>query len=307
MNKNKIENLLIITLWIMLSILCVCFWFNVMYGFNIFSNSHWQHLSYMQASQTPVKTSFYISLVVSVIIVLGGLFMIIRPRIRKINFAQQKQKTYTHTQSGQQNNVNTSTQNTESNMIRPRRLNLNKPTVTATTDLDILSKNIHQTDAPVTPVSAPDFDTLQLYPSTPTPSTDIKETLTQIFQDAGYITKDTPNIHGTNITLLALGANETIWIGATGISTEIMDATTDVIKQIFTDTLDDITINIKPFIISPTNVTPGSETIIFDSVDDVRTYMARNHNPELSSESDQETFDAFSSYMDTVINYLGTL
>lgn len=306
MNKNKIENLLVITLWIMLSILCVCFWFNVMYGFNIFSNSHWQHLSYMQASQTPVKTSFYISLVMSVIIVLGGLFIIIHPRLRHIKIQTHPKKTPpVPQQPDAPAPVKTALYDTEPDLVRPRRLNTHKPTVTATTDLDILSKTIPQTNAPVAPMATvpePDFR----IPDTPTPSADITDTLTQIFQDAGYTIKTAPYIHGTHLALFALGANETIWVGAADISTDIMDATIDVIKQVFIDTLDDITINVKSFIISPTNVTPGSETITFDTIDDVRTYMARNHNPEIS-ESDQETFDAFSSYIDTVINYLGTL
>ena len=81
--RDKLDNFLLATLWIFASTLGVCFWFNIRFGFNIFSSAHWHHLAYMQASQNPVSPTFYISIVISVIVVICGLYLLIRPRFRK--------------------------------------------------------------------------------------------------------------------------------------------------------------------------------------------------------------------------------
>ena len=52
--RNKLDNLLLGLLWILVSLLGLCFWFNIQFGFNLLSSSHWQHLSYMQATRTPI-------------------------------------------------------------------------------------------------------------------------------------------------------------------------------------------------------------------------------------------------------------
>ena len=301
MKKNKFENILIITLWMLISILCICFWFNSQYGFNIFSGSHWQHLSYMQASQTPVKPSFYISLVISVAIMLIGLFLIIRPRLRKINFAAFKtHTTATNTNSTQQTPQNTSNQNNsnEPTLKRPPRLRVQQATVApAPTPV----ANITPT---VTPEATPAKTTM--FPSVPETAPEITYELQNIFESAGYQTHTPTEINGVKPALLALGAHETLWIGATQISTDIMNAMIDVIKKVFSETLDDIEINIKPFIINATGTSPDTNIMTFTNIDDVRTYISEHPNPELTGE-DKDTFDAFSSFINTVMQYLGTL
>jgi hypothetical protein len=80
----------------------------------------------------------------------------------------------------------------------------------------------------------------------------------------------------------------------------------DVIKKVFSETLDDIEINIKPFIINATGTSPDTNIMTFTNIDDVRTYISEHPNPELTGE-DKDTFDAFSSFINTVMQYLGTL
>ncbi|MDO4423576.1 MAG: hypothetical protein Q4C08_02135, partial [Pseudomonadota bacterium] len=75
--NNKLDKILLATLWLTASTLVTCFWFNIRFGFNIFSGAHWRHLAYMQATQTPVSGAFYISIIASVVITMFGLYMLI--------------------------------------------------------------------------------------------------------------------------------------------------------------------------------------------------------------------------------------
>lgn len=82
--KIRIDNILLCILWLLAITLGTSFWFNTVFGFNIFSTNHWQYLAYLQAAHTPIKTGFYISMVVIVFIAIFGLYLVVRPRRRKI-------------------------------------------------------------------------------------------------------------------------------------------------------------------------------------------------------------------------------
>ena len=72
--KTRLNNILIGLLWLLIATLGASFWFNTKYGFNVLSAQHWQYLAYMQASNQPVKPSFYISLVVVICVMVAGLY-----------------------------------------------------------------------------------------------------------------------------------------------------------------------------------------------------------------------------------------
>ena len=78
--RNKFDNILLGTLWLLLSTLGACFWFNTQFGFNILSGTHWRHLAYMQVTQTQIKPLFYISMIIAVFCIVFGLYLLIRPR-----------------------------------------------------------------------------------------------------------------------------------------------------------------------------------------------------------------------------------
>ena len=296
--RDKLDNFLLATLWIFASTLGVCFWFNIRFGFNIFSSAHWHHLAYMQASQNPVSPAFYISMVISVIVVICGLYLLIRPRFRK--FKIPVRETYKPSP------------NIQSQHIAPQPAPIQTPTVA-------------QTPAPTpdpTPVStAPTLKrpprlniaiTPQLH-SAPLPQQTIQtpsmaSELREIFHDAGYTVKNNPRIGTTQTELFAIGTNEVLWIGAVGVPTTDLQRAIDTVSQIFSDTLDDIIININGFVISaPDANAPGAPNILtFDKIDTLRQYMSEHKNPPLD-EDDNGNFDAFSAYISTVIDYLGKI
>lgn len=311
--NNKLDKILLATLWLTASTLVTCFWFNIRFGFNIFSGAHWRHLAYMQATQTPVSGAFYISIIASVVITMFGLYMLIRPRFRKITLPARDIKktapTPQPTPTKKPAAAATPTQPTpqpapgpapaipEINLARPPRLNMGTPA--PETAQTFTAPPPGATISPTAPV-APIAPAAQQMPAE-------NPELREIFESTGYTIKPTPHI-STPISLLAIGANETVWIGGTGITTDALKTLIDKMQQIFSDTLDDIEITVNGFIISaPDADTPSApEILTFDSTDSLRNYMEQHSNPPLDPD-DAENFDAFSSYMSTVVEYLGKI
>ncbi len=305
--RNKIDNLLLGILWLLACTLATCFWFNTLFGFDIFSSAHWHHLAQMQAIQNPIKSSFYISLILFVIIAIAGLYLLIRPRIRKIRLPVRD----THSV-------------TPPPLTKTEPTHVPAPTAPATPISDTTTSRpprLISTSAASTP--APHGATAPVF--TPAPPAGIIPTptiptispiapqqnwqeLSDIFTNAGYTVKQPPRIGTIQTALLALGTNETLWIGAVGITTTQFNTELDTLRQVFSDTLDDIEIPIKAFIIAaPDAATPGVSGILtFDTPSDLDKYISEHPNPPLS-DSDTDNFEAFSTYISTVIEYLGKL
>ena len=324
---NKINNILLSFLWTIAITLGACFWFNTIFGFNILSGAHWQHLAYMQASQNPVKPAFYISIVCFVLIFLYGLYILIRPGIRtnktphKRNNKQTPSTQQTPTaptpphpeqtptqppvqsvETGQTNllpysNAPASAPESETHLTRPPRLNLPlrpaPPSAPPASNIGSAPTNI---DTPS--VTAP----------APVAQPDDWMHLGEIFESAGFTVKKAPNINGLQTSLFAIGTNETVWVGAIGIKTNILDAALNVLRQVFADTLEDIEITVNGFVISgPDAANPEVPQILtFDTPNALRDYMNEHRNPPLPSD-DNGNFDAFSSYISTVIEYIEKL
>ena len=223
--RDKLDNFLLAVLWLLASTLGVCFWFNIRFGFNIFSSAHWHHLAYMQASQNPVTPAFYISMVISVIVVIFGLYLLIRPRFRKFKLpVREANKPTQHTQAQP---VAPSPTPAQTPMVEPTPAPRNEPVLARPPRLNIaITPQLHNTPAPQQPAQTPS----------------LVSQMREIFETAGYTVKNNPRIGTVNTELFAIGTNETLWIGATGISTTALQNAIDTVNQIFSDTLDDIII-----------------------------------------------------------------
>ena len=307
--KNKIDNILSATLWLLICILATCFWFNVRFGFNVLSRTHWHHLAYMQASNTPITPYFYISLICVTVITIIGLYIIVRPKFRKIQLKtrklEQEIKTKTYKTAPTPTTPVTAPQPTpqpapqpaqipETNITRPPRLiNINTPVQ--------MSQFI-----PTAPIVTPTQDVTESAPPLPPPTPSATPELIQIFEEADYEIKKAPRIKGLQTALFAIGTSETIWIGATDVPTSMLDQAVQALDQVFTDTLEDIDIAINAFVINATDASApeASNILTFDSIDSLRNYMTEHINPK-PVEDDVENFEAFSSYINTVLDYIG--
>lgn len=312
--KNKLDNILLSTLWLSATTLVACFWFNIKFGFNLFSGAHWRHLAYMQANQAPVNTTFYIFIITFIVIAISGLYLLLRPRIRKITLPirdtghhssapikQPKETnkttrpipTHQHPQSPQP----TATKIPESGLSRPPRLNLGASLLNQTEAFSTPT-----TFTPVAPIAPTPQTAQQSQPATNIPEVD------KIFESAGYTLKKTPRIGNVQTSLFAIGTEETLWIGAVGIETSALQTAIDSVQQIFSDTLEDIEINVHGFVISARDASAPTapNILVFDSADTLRNYI--NEHPNTPPSADEmENFEAFSSYISTVIEYLGKM
>ena len=318
--RKKFDNILLGILWWSAATLGVSFWFNSRFGFNIFSNAHWKHLAYMQASQNPVAPAFYTSVIVSVIVVILGGYLILKPRKAK-NIATPPHAPTPTVTSGAGPTLPAASdapQPTpapaypatsqpaaapkipEENLSRPSRIiSQSAPGASVIPVAPIPGA------APQTPPTAP-YSPAPIF--TPTIPDVNNADLSAIFTDAGYTVKHSPRIKGVQTNLLAIGTNETVWIGATGMPTSKLQTAIDELNQVFMDTLEDIEIHVHAFIVNaPDALTPASnEILIFDSVETLGNYMREHRNPPLDADS-TENFQAFSGYISTVIEYIEKL
>lgn len=312
--RNRLDNILLGTLWLLAATLGTSFWLNTKFGFNIFSAPHWQYLAYLQASKTPVAASFYISLGVAIFITIFGLYFLIQPKLRKIVLPIIKVKK-----------VNEKPQ--------PRVDSKSEPTnhKSDASEITIMPKPEQQPAQQIqpTPVAAPQNNPLRpphlnlpttnsysaapiTQPATATNTSSGNDAdnnaIREIFSQNGYIVKNNPYINRWRPNLLAIGTNEVLWIGAVGATTTQVRAAIDKLNQIFSDTLDDVYISINGFSINAPDAqtTESQDILLFNTINDLDAYMKQHPNSKPTAD-EQENFDAYSEYIDTVIGYIGNL
>ena len=312
--RNRLDNILLGTLWLLAATLGTSFWLNTKFGFNIFSAPHWQYLAYLQASKTPVAASFYISLGVAIFITIFGLYFIIQPKFRKIVLPIIKVKRVNEkTQPRVDATPETpSTQSDASEIItipKPEQQPAQQiqPTPVAAPQNNPLRPphlNLPTTNSySAAPITQPATNT-----NTSSGNDADNTALREIFSQNGYIVKTNPYINRWRPNLLAIGTNEVLWIGAVGATTTQVRAAIDKLNQIFSDTLDDVYISINGFSINAPDAqtTEFQDILLFNTINDLDAYMTQHPNSQPTAE-EQENFDAYSEYIDTVIGYIGNL
>ena len=308
--KNRINNILIGLLWLLAVALGATFWFNTKYGFNIFSLQHWQYLAYMQASGQPVQISFYISLLLIIVIAVFGLYQLLQPRTRRIILpvfdkaekSNSKQSIIQPVPSVAnpviQQDKNETTE-TKKESLPKKNENINNNAVTRPPRLNIPTTVNKSAPIPLVPLASAStnkkFDPDQEY-----------ATIHDIFTSNGFVYKGSPRIKGMQTSVIAIGTNEVLWIGANGVSNSDMHRAVDTLQGIFTDTLEDIEINIKAFIVGTSDASSDDSIMQFANVDDLRAYINAHPNTPLS-EDEIENFDAYSGYIGTVVDYIGKI
>ena len=296
--KKQIDYFLLGLLWLLAATLGISFWFNTKFGFNIFSGQHWEYLGHIQASNTTIQPAFYMSMIIGMIVMLGGLYLIIRPRPRKINIQSRIPERPVPPQNKpiivQQQPVITpepvtvAPQPITTPLVRPPRLALPKINNYAALNPGMGISATQQPASTNSPISISDLGEIE-----------------KIFESTGYLIKKPPRIDNFYPTLFAIGADEVLWIGAIDTESERLSRAAEKLQEIFTDTLEEIQIKINTFVINPKPDVAGiapNNTEKFDNLDALREYMNK-HPSRTLTESEREDFDAYSEYIDTVANY----
>lgn len=290
--RNKFEHFLLSFLLGIAVLLGLSFWLNVIYGFNLFSKEHWNELARLQAEQIPVSTGFYVSIIVAVFIfVFGILLLYIIPTIKrtreKVSNSFLSTAPMVPRHKAEEKNDDTTIfepQMPKLNMSQPPKLNL--PSNMAEIMQQRNENNQSKVKEPVT-----DYDAI----------------LTQIFKDKGFMVKPNPVISRFSPNLFAIAPNEIVWIGAVDTDINKLQSAINRLDGIFTDTLEDIKININAFLIDTKNTYQSNDSIfVFKTLEELKTFVTELPPawPKDMSNADQENFDAYSEYIDTIIQYV---
>ena len=288
MNKY-LEKFLLSILLCMSVLLGISFWLNVRFGFNIFLIQHWDELAKLQISNTPIDKLFYVSLGIGLFILVFGLYIIFKPKPRNITIL----KTPLPVTPTQQTQTTQYTQDktdhfepkTFNNLTQPPRLNLPKNLVNI-----VAQQHSEQSNSPK---PQPNTPMVTLYDSE----------LSDIFKKANYLVKANLTIKGFTTNVFAIGTGEVVWLGAVDCDIESLKNTVNKLKNIFNETLEDIPITVYAFILDTKQLYDSDDNVlVFHTINELKDFI--NNKPNLSpDESEQENFNAYSDYIDTIITY----
>ena len=296
---RKFDNFLIGLLWLLSVTLATTFWMNINYGFNVLSTAHWAYLSELQASRTQVKFDFYISLIVALAVGIVGLYILIRPRFRKIPTLHAP-LSMPPTQSPEQQ---ATTPIISSGVPQPA-----PQPVTPARPMPPAAMMSRQITPPPTATATRIFT-----PPTPKvapPALEIQNNnseIKNIFESLGYAIKPTKKIGKVVNPVVTLGYDSTVWIVSSDVSVDDMRDAIQTIISIFDDTLGDTAndLTVRGCIINTSEQSDNTDLITtFHDLDEFRKFM--NDIPNTKPDDfDSDLFDAISTYISTVTNYIG--
>ncbi len=307
---KKFSNLLLGLLWLLTVTLATTFWMNIKYGFNIFSAAHWAYLSGLQAYRTEIKLDFYISLIAAIIIGLTGLYLLARPKV-KMFFIEPSQMPPAPTGVDTPNilhrpksnkNVNEPIQDTTNNVApsiapRPNPARPMSPMGTRQTlPTQNRTNNVPRLNVPTPKINTPE----------PVAGPHIAE-IGSIVENAGYVVKPCQRIGKLVKPVVALAYDQTVWIYTENVSVPDMTDAIQTMITVFDDTLGDTAndMNVRGCIINTHESSNNPELIsVFGTMDEFREFINTHPNTK-PTDYDPDLFDAISTYIETVVNYIG--
>jgi len=126
------------------------------------------------------------------------------------------------------------------------------------------------------------------------------------FKDAGYDVQDLIKIDGKYPAVIALGTNEKLLIGTTNVPDDILQDTMKRIQLCFADTLEGIDIHTQLLCVINTYRPSSSDDRItyFRTIESLQKYVNAHSNTKPQTKSEWDTFDAYSEYISTTMDYL---
>ncbi len=301
--KKYLESFLSVILLGTSVLLGLAFWLNIKFSFNLFSAQHWNELAKLQAAHIPVNNVFYISVGLAVFLFIFGSYIIFRPNFRKIFKKQTKntknapEQTVTHTAPINE----TKKIDTPAPVSKPAVSISQPPKLHLPQNMAAIAAAKYQNTDAQQPVSAPKQ---QPAPSSANRVTIYDEQIAEIFTNNAYLVKTNPTISGFTPNLFAIGNNEVAWIGATDCDINVLQHAIDKLKSVFKETLPDIPITLYAFMLDTKHTYNSTDSIfVFHTIDELAEFISQSQGAEIP-ESDQENFDAYSDYIDTIIQYI---
>jgi len=125
-----------------------------------------------------------------------------------------------------------------------------------------------------------------------------------IFTKSGYEICDLIRIDGKHPAVVAAGTNEKLFIGTTNVDDEILERMLKRVELCFADTLDKIPIDVRVLCIGGQKTLGNGKILHFTSTDALAKYMSVRKNIRPKTDFDKETFDAYTEYITTAMEYL---
>ena len=147
----------------------------------------------------------------------------------------------------------------------------------------------------------PNANSTKSTPQTPNPE------IQNIFESFGYIIKPCRKIGNLAAPTVALGYDNTLWIVASNVKFDDMQDAIQTLIALFDDTLGDAAsdIIIHGCIIGGTEKSDNPELIsTFTNMDALKQFISEHPNTK-PDDFDSDLFDAISTYISTVMNYIG--
>ncbi len=124
------------------------------------------------------------------------------------------------------------------------------------------------------------------------------------FVDAGYEIKDLIRIDGKYPAVIAIGANEQLFLGTVNLDEDILQDTLKRIELCFADTLDKIKIHTRILCVDGTKSGMGGNIIHFATTDSLAKYILQHQNTTPKTREERADFASYSEYIGVVIEYL---
>ena len=312
MRKN-FDKFLLGLLWLLTITLAACFWLNTFYGFNIFSGAHWAYLSEIQASRAPIKSDFYLSILIFIVIGISGLYLLIRPRFRKIKLAPNNRLESVPATTEQKKESVPEQTKTEPEQIKeqkmpapgtvniPGRRALSRPMSPA-----IGVRSVSRPTSPITSTYTPPLNSGSSAQSSATQT--LNKDIQNILESGNYIVKTCNNLADIKNAIVSLAFDNKIWVISANNSTENLQNAVNGLQSICMDTLGETAsmLNINGIVINPTDTSASDSVQTFKNLDEFDNFIKNNPNTE-PEDFDKELFDAVSTYLSTVLMNIGTL
>lgn len=309
--KRFFEKFLLGILWLLSITLITTLWMNTNYGFDMLSAAHWEYLGTLQANRSEIKPDFYISLIAALFIALIGLYLIVRPRTKRIKDTTStmpqksnivivpQQPVIQPTPAPEKPKVEYKTEQT----FTPRPA----PAISLTTRPMSPMGLRPPTQRPTATIPTPPLQPKPMATPQPVQNTNSPEIRTAL-ESGEYIIKKCDRIGKLQNPIVAIAYDQSMWIIATKASPNTMVDAIQTLVTIFDDTLGETAndIKLRGFIIEPTEPVQRSDDLIitFDNTADFVKYVSEHKNIK-PDDYDAELFEAFSTYIGTVTGYIG--
>ena len=322
---ERINCILLGTLWCLAVVLVLDFWLNTTYNFDMFSSRHWHFVAELQAAHKPIYSGFYISMVLAVLICFFGLFLLLRPKFRKIILKKPETKIEQKPVAASQNipqkpvapekplaQPELPAEPMTATEPAPREEPVSatepetQPTLPQSEVVPSIERPPHLHIQPGRTVTPPKRTTPVAKPTPQVAEARYTHEIREIFERNDYKVLQPKTVAGVPLSLVALGTHETLWIGACDISHEKMADVIFAFKSIFQETLEDLEIDVNAFIINPLDNDQVEAILDVESLDDLGTAIDKIPNePESQADVESGNMDAFAGYIETVLTYLG--